>query len=95
MGTHEPLQANEAKMQKLKWLDAKNIPYKANFVNNKEQKAKYATPTSILIDDSIGCITPFASAGGYGILHTNSADTINKLNSTLKQILTLELLSKP
>ena len=94
MGTHDPVQGNAAKYQKMKWLDKYNIPYKANFVRNKEEKAQYATPTSILIDDSIGCITPFNAAGGYGILHTNSADTINQLNSTLKQILTLQLLSK-
>ena len=93
MGTHDQVQGNAAKYQKMKWLDKYNIPYKANFVRNKEEKAQYATPTSILIDDSIGCITPFNAAGGHGILHTNSADTINRLNSTLKQILTLELLN--
>ena len=32
MGTHEPTQASMAQMQKLKWLDEKNIPYRANFV---------------------------------------------------------------
>ena len=58
MGTHDPFQANLARTQKLKWLDEKNIPYKANFVHNKQEKAKYATPTSILIDDSSGCIGP-------------------------------------
>jgi hypothetical protein len=94
MGTHDPFQGESAKRQKMKWLDKFNIPYKANFVRNKEEKAQYATPTSILIDDSIGCITPFRQAGGYGIHHTNAKDTIDQLNSTLKQILTLELLRK-
>jgi hypothetical protein len=94
MGTHDPFQGEAAKTQKLKWLNAKNIPYKANFVRSKEEKAQYATPTSILIDDSIGCITPFKEAGGYGILHTNAKDTIDQLNSILKQILTLEVLRK-
>jgi hypothetical protein len=94
MGTHDPFQGESAKMQKLKWLNAKNIPYKANFVRNKEEKAQYATPTSILIDDSIGCITPFNAAGGHGIHHLNAKDTINQLNSVLKQILTLEVLNK-
>ncbi len=86
MGTHEPNQANEAKSQKLKWLNAKNIPYKANFVHDKQEKAKYATPTSILIDDSSGCIGPFIDAGGHGILHSHSSETIRILDSTILQI---------
>ena len=49
MGTHDPFQANSAKHQKMHWLDKHNIPYKANFVHSKEEKAKYATPSSILI----------------------------------------------
>lgn len=94
MGTHEPFQANEAKMQKLKWLNAKNIPYRANFVNDKLGKAKFATPTSILVDDSVGCVDPFTAAGGYGILHTDSASTIAKLKSTILQIHTLAALKE-
>lgn len=86
MGTHDPFQANEAKQQKLKWLNAKNIPYKANFVHNKQEKAKYATPRSILIDDSVGCISPFNEAGGHGILHTNSSNTIRILDSIILQL---------
>jgi 5'(3')-deoxyribonucleotidase len=86
MGTHDLDQAYEAKNQKLKWLNAKNIPYKANFVHNKQEKAKYATPTSILIDDSSGCIGPFIAAGGHGILHSHSSETIRILDSTILQI---------
>lgn len=86
MGTHDPFQGNSAKEQKLNWLNKKNIPYKANFVRDKQEKAQYANPTSILIDDSIGCITPFNAAGGHGILHTDSANTINVLASTILQI---------
>lgn len=92
MGTHEPLQANEAKMQKLKWLQEKNIPYKANFVNNKQQKANYATDHSILIDDSSGCIGPFISAGGHGILHNKTSETIRILDSVILQIRALDAL---
>jgi 5'(3')-deoxyribonucleotidase len=90
MGTHDPFQANEAKSQKLKWLTEKNIPYKANFVHNKQEKAKYATPTSILIDDSAGCIGPFDAAGGRGILHSNSSETIRILDSILLQLRSLD-----
>jgi 5'(3')-deoxyribonucleotidase len=86
MGTHDPFQANCAKYQKINWLKSKNIPYKANFVHSKIEKAAYATPTSILIDDSVGCIDPFKAKGGYGILHTNSSDTIRILDVTILQI---------
>jgi hypothetical protein len=92
MGTHDPLQANEAKMQKLQWLSKHNIPYPANFVHNKEEKAKYATPMSILIDDSVGCISPFIRAGGHGILHKNSSETVSILDSTILQIRALDAL---
>lgn len=94
MGTHDPFQGDSAKQQKLLWLNKHRIPYKANFVRNKEEKAQYATPTSILIDDSIGCITPFNAAGGHGILHTNSADTNRLLDSTILQIHVLAALKE-
>jgi hypothetical protein len=90
MGTHEAFQATEAKSQKLKWLAKHNIPYKANFVHNKEEKSAYANPTSILIDDSIGCVSPFIAKGGHGILHVNAPDSIRLLDSTILQILALQ-----
>ena len=89
MGTHDPFQAQAAKQQKLQWLAAKNIPYKANFVHNKKEKAMYAGSTSILIDDSVGCISPYVEAGGHGILHTNASNTIRLLDSTLLQLRSL------
>jgi len=92
MGTHDPVQGNEAKSQKLTWLEKHNIPYKANFVRNKQEKANYATPNSILIDDSVGCISPFIAAGGHGILHVNASETISILDSTILQIRALHAL---
>ena len=92
MGTHDPTQGNEAKMQKLSWLEKHNIPYKANFVRSKEEKAKYATQNSILIDDSAGCINPFIRAGGHGILHVSASETIPLLDSTILQIRALHAL---
>ena len=86
MGTHDPLQGSAAKMQKQNWLNAYNIPYKANFVRDKKEKAQYATPNSILIDDSIGCITPFNEAGGHGILHHKASETIRILDTIILQI---------
>lgn len=86
MGTHDPFQGSAAKMQKLNWLKSKNIPYKANFVREKKEKSQYATPNSILIDDSIGCITPFKEAGGRGILHHKASETIRILDTIILQI---------
>jgi hypothetical protein len=92
MGTHDPFQGDSAKQQKLSWLNKKNIPYKANFTRNKEEKAQYANPRSILIDDSAGCIGPFVAAGGHGILHTSASSTIRILDSTLLQLRSLDAL---
>lgn len=86
MGTHDVFQGSEAKHQKQNWLDKHNIPYKANFVRSKEEKAEYATPTSILIDDSIGCVKPFEFEGGHAILHKTSSETIRILDETILQI---------
>ena len=93
MGTHDPIQGNEAQRQKIKWLNKYNIPYKPNFTRNKEEKANYATPSSILIDDSSGCIGPFIAAGGHGILHTTSSETIRILDATFRQIMIIQQLN--
>jgi hypothetical protein len=92
MGTFNPEQGNAAKYQKLKWLNEKNIPYPAHFVRTKTEKANYATEHTILIDDSIGCISPFIRKGGHGILHTKSSETISILDSTILQIRALKAL---
>jgi len=94
-GTFDAKQGNAALNQKLFWLHKHNIPYKTNFVCCKEEKAQYATPTAILIDDSIGCITPFNAAGGHGILHINSHDTIIALDSVILQIRAITVLGNP
>lgn len=92
MGTFDPFQGNSARTQKQLWLDKHNIPYKANFVRTKHEKAQYATPSSILVDDSAGCIGPFIAAGGHGILHHKASETIRLLDSTILQIRALKAL---
>lgn len=86
LGTFDNDRGEQAKIQKLQWLAKKNIPYKANFVRIKPEKAKYATPESILIDDSPGCIFPFIAAGGHGILHYLASESIRILDSTVLKI---------
>lgn len=86
MGTYDEQQGNEAKMQKLHWLNKNNIPYRANFVRAKQEKANFAHDRSILVDDSIGCITPFAAKGGHAIHHSKSSDTIQQIHDTIRCI---------
>ena len=86
MGTYDEVQGNQAKYQKMHWLNKHNIPYKPNFVRAKQEKANYAHDRAILVDDSIGCITPFAAKGGHGILHTKSSDSIQQIHDTIRGI---------
>lgn len=95
VGTFDPLRGQQAMVQKLHWLKQKNISYKeVNFVRTKQEKAQYAHDRAILIDDSIGCISPFITAGGYGILHVSASDSIMMLDSTLLQIRALDALRR-
>lgn len=66
----------EISRQKKLWLNTRGINYKQNFVPGKHLKAQYATPDSILIDDTISVIDAWDKAGGIGILHKNAASTI-------------------
>ena len=86
MGTYDELQGHEAKTQKLYWLHKHSIPYKANFVRAKQEKANFAHDRSILVDDSIGCITPFTAKGGHAIHHSKSSDTIQQIHDTIRGI---------
>ena len=62
--------------QKQMWLNKHDIQYKANFVPGKSLKYKYATPNSIIIDDTESVIDDWNKAGGIGILHKNAESTI-------------------
>lgn len=68
---------------KLNWLKNNQIELKPNLVSKREDKSKFANPKSILVDDRKDVIDSFNNAGGIGILHTNSIDTINKLKEVL------------
>ena len=92
MGTFDAIRGAEAKRQKTVWLNKHGIHYKPNFVRTKTEKAQYATPESILIDDSVGCISPFISKGGHGILHKHASESIRILDSTILQLQALHAL---
>ncbi len=65
--------------QKRIWLKYHGIKYKQNFVPGKSLKYKFATPNSIIIDDTVSVIDDWNKAGGIGILHKNAETTINVL----------------
>jgi hypothetical protein len=92
MGTYDEQQGSQAKYQKIHWLNKHNIPYKANFVRAKQEKANFAHERAILVDDSIGCITPFNAKSGHGILHTKSSDSIQQIHDTIRGIRGLDAL---
>ena len=48
-------------------------------VNGSGDKAAFATPTTILIDDRSKSIDPWVAAGGIGILHKDVDSTIARL----------------
>lgn len=66
--------------QKLKWLESKGIPYKANIVPGGSKKAEFAQPWHILVDDTLKVVENYRNAGGTAILHTDANTTIKELS---------------
>lgn len=52
-------------------------------VTSGSLKAQFATPSTILIDDTAKAINPWIAAGGVGVLHTSAANTIRELKLLL------------
>lgn len=66
--------------QKIEWFaDNFDIMTKINLVRKSADKANFAAPNHILIDDMTKSINPWTKAGGIGILHTSAKDTIKQL----------------
>jgi len=74
-----------AEPQKRTWISSRWPVIKVNLVHKSTDKAQYATPESILIDDQRKSIDPWIKAGGIGILHKNAAQTINELKKILNR----------
>jgi 5'(3')-deoxyribonucleotidase len=65
---------------KTEWLKDHGLSkFKAIFTKTKAEKAYYAAPDRLLIDDSPGCVEPYAMAGGPVILHKSGKETIEQL----------------
>jgi predicted nucleotidyltransferase len=74
---------DQSTIGKLNWLKNNGIKLKPNLVSKREDKSKFANAKSIMVDDRQDVIDAFKKAGGIGILHTNSIDTINQLKNIL------------
>lgn len=72
----------DAQGQKRAWI-GDNLGYDvtANIVVSGSEKAEFATPNTVLIDDRKKVLNPFINAGGIGVLHTSAADTIKQLKA--------------
>lgn len=68
------------KREKTKWVERNLTGYNEIIVVQRSRdKAAYAAPRHILIDDRMQSIGPWRRAGGIGILHKNAEDTCNQL----------------
>jgi hypothetical protein len=65
--------------QKLEWLNKYGITWKPNFVPGKRHKYKYATPDSLIIDDTLSVIEDWRKAGGIALWHNNALSTITQV----------------
>lgn len=73
----------EISYQKDVWLTIRNIKYPRNFVPGKKHKYKFATPDSIIIDDTKSVIDDWNKAGGVAIHHIDALTTIATLKTLL------------
>ena len=73
-----PSRSNYSRMGKRIWRK-RNLPSTKLVLARAANKQNYADPNSILIDDRESNIDQWIKAGGIGILHTDTASTINKL----------------
>jgi len=76
---------SEVEVQKNIWIKTMNLSekWKVNVVAGRKLKAEFATPDSILIDDTLDVIDAFNKAGGIGIHHKDVGNTIMLLNILL------------
>ena len=77
----------DAAGQKKAWVGAKlGYDVVSNIVVSSSEKAEFAAPDTLLIDDREKSTLPFADAGGQVILHTSAASTIAQLKELMKDL---------
>jgi len=71
---------SEVQKQKTAWIKEHLTGYDQIYLPDKSRdKAKYAWPDAVLIDDRMKSIGPWREKGGIGILHKNAEDSIQQL----------------
>ena len=75
---------DEVTIQKTQWLCERGIDFKINTVPGRKLKAAYATATTVLVDDTPDVIESFSGAGGIGVLHISTNDTVQILEKLFK-----------
>jgi hypothetical protein len=73
-----PSREESSKLGKRVWAK-RELPGVKLILKYASQKQEYASPTSILIDDRQKNIDQWEAAGGIGILHTSTPNTIKQL----------------
>jgi hypothetical protein len=73
-----PSKEESSKIGKFVWVK-REMPGTKLILRQAERKQEFATPNSILIDDRADNIQRWKDAGGIGIHHTSTADTIQQL----------------
>lgn len=68
-----------AASEKREWVKKYLGDVPVHLVQKSAEKAQFAAPNHILIDDRSKSIDPWVAAGGIGILHKNANTTIEKL----------------
>lgn len=76
---------SDVKQQKIEYYAREYPGIECIVVNTSQEKAAYASPTAILIDDRQKSITPWINAGGIGILHCDVESTIEALIQMLTE----------
>jgi hypothetical protein len=68
---------------KIKWIQRELGPHTKYIL--ERDKFRYATPNSILIDDTLDKLIPWKEHGGIPILHTSTISTLAKLEKILEE----------
>ncbi len=73
-----PSRQDDSRVAKHDWVK-KELPGVHLILRSPSNKKEFASPNSILIDDRESNIDQWKKAGGIGILHTSTEDTIKEL----------------
>jgi hypothetical protein len=71
---------------KINWVKSKGIAEHVDMVVIQKDKAAYAAPNHVLIDDTKKKIDSFVAAGGIGILHTDTQSSLAELSKVLQDV---------